>query len=427
MVYTADEPSYTAPPVNFIHHGIWRDNFEGNSSYYQRPPGYGMIYGICYLLFKDQALTALRIIQLICFFLSILLIGKIFNTLLKNEIAAILGSAFYGFIPIYSGFTAYALTEGITPFLVIWTIYSLTAESRSKHMLIFLSTAILMLVRPQLAFLPVSMLVYELIKGHYRTGLIMTTAFLPILIWQIRSISIEGKLMGIHPIYSETNISLYRPSHQAMTDLFRIWEHDGEKFHSFTAGLLKSGTVPSDQTLALIPPKFRSSVEPLALEYKRLLHDPSYGRTELFKRQERSFVFKVQRLREKLISENKVQHYVTTPLKSAKFLLTKSQLNQFIFQSTYRGNPFIEGLRILSVITIILGVFSLSYYTVRSKNEFFTVLSVAVLSYLFYLFFFQRMNEDRYLVPFLPILLIVSVQFLHDQSSYLKRIFSKNL
>lgn len=200
MVYTADEPSYTAPPVNFIHHGIWIDNFEGNSSYYQRPPGYGMIYGICYLLFKDQALTALRIIQLICFFLSILLIGKIFNTLLKNEIAAILGSAFYGFIPIYSGFTAYALTEGITPFLVIWTIYSLTSESRSKHMLIFLSTAILMLVRPQLAFLPVSMLLCELIKGHYRTGLIMITAFLPILIWQIRSISIEGKLIGIHPI-----------------------------------------------------------------------------------------------------------------------------------------------------------------------------------------------------------------------------------
>ena len=427
MVYTADEPSYTAPPVNFIHQGIWRDHFEGNSSYYQRTPGYGMIYGTCYLLFKEQAFTALRTIQLLCFFLSLLLIGKIFNSLLKNETAALMGSAFYGFIPIYSGFTAYTLTEGITPFLVIWTIYSLTSESRSKHAMVFLSTAILMLVRPQLAFLPVGMLVYQLIKGHYRTGLIMITAFLPILIWQIRSISIEGKLIGIHPIYSETNISLYRPGHEALTDLFRIWEHDGEKFHSFTGKLLKSDSVSIDQTLEMIPMKFRSSVEPLALEYSTLLHDPSYGRTELYKRKERSFVLKVQHTREKLIAENKIQYYFITPLQSAKFLLTKSQLNQFIFQSTYRGNPFIEGLRILSVVTILSGVFFLFYYAFQFKNELLTVLSVAVLSYLFYLFFFQRMNEDRYLVPFLPILLIVSVQFLKDQSSYLKRIFSKNL
>jgi hypothetical protein len=428
MVYTADEPSYTVPPVNFIHQGVWKDNFEGNSAFYQRPPGYGMIYGICYLVFREHSLLALRIIQLTCFLLSVVLIGWIINHHLKNEKIAWIGALFYGLLPMYSGFTAYVLSEGITPFLVLWTIYSFTLENRSKHLMIFISVAVLILVRPQLAFVPASLLVFNLIKGNFRNTLITIIAFTPFFIWQLRSIYIEGRLTGVHPIYSDTNISLYRPGHEAMTDLFRVWEHDGERFHSFTAKLLQSETSETmDMALELIPVKFRSTVKPLALEFYALLHDPTYGRTKEFKEKERSFVFKVEDLRNQLISENRFQYYVITPLNSAKFLLTKSQLNQFIFQSSFRNNPFVELLRFFCVLTIVSGVVLMFYYVVRFKAEMITVLSIAVLCYLFYLFFFQRMNEDRYLVPVLPILLLVSIHFFHDLFSDPKRIFSKNL
>lgn len=100
MIQTADDASYLAPPVNFIETGVWADNSVGLSRYFQRPPGYGMIYGAFYLFLGKYAFWGLKLLQILCFFFSIVMMGKLLERLSINERLLLLFMGSYAFIPL---------------------------------------------------------------------------------------------------------------------------------------------------------------------------------------------------------------------------------------------------------------------------------------------------------------------------------------
>lgn len=416
MVATADDASYLAPPKNFIDKGVWADNSEGLSRYFQRPPGYGMIFGLFHLLLRENALVALKLLQIGLYFLTLLFTGKIIHSLTSSEKWTIATSLIMAILPMYSGFMYYTLTEAITPFLLIWSVYSfLSARSIFGLTVPF---ALLLLVRPQLMIFPIILLLFAIIQKEKIKTLALSFAFIPIALWMIRSTIIAEEFQGIHPIYSDTNVSLYRPGHAAMTDLFRIWESDGETFHQTIACL--SGVKDKkdlDKCTQSIPGEFLKQTKPLIEEYHHLLQRADYAHSADFNLSEKAFVKKVQSTRKQIITHSMFTHHIATPAKSALYLLSKSQLNLNIFQDKFRGNVVMELVRWICILTINLGMLGLIIQLFRRRNKLITFLSASVLIYFFYLIYFQRMNEERYLTPLLPILLVILIMSLYDLRS----------
>lgn len=418
MIETADDASYLSPPKNFINKGVWADNSIGLSRYFQRPPGYGIIFGTLYLFLGDHAYTGLKILQVSCFFISVILLGRILAWLGLSERNSLIVTAFYAFFPIYSGFLYFSITEGISPFLMLWSLYSFISRSRTQT---FISFAAVLLVRPQLLIFPLSFLFLSLLRKDTKMIYTILLSFIPLIFWMGRNTFIAGQFVGLHPIYSDSNQSLYRPGHEALTELFRIWEYDGEHFHSIIGKVCSAGNVTEMELIRTeIPEPFRAETLPLLSEFNALYNRPDYGKTEGFKRDEQAFVSKVESVRETLIKEQSGFYYWKTPIRSAKYLLTKSQLNLFIFQDTFRGRIPMELVRVLAVLLINFGMISAFWLLLKGRNSEIRVLAFCVVAYLSYLIFFQRMNEERYLTPLLPTLLILAVCGIKSTSAILK-------
>ncbi|MFN5911379.1 MAG: hypothetical protein ACK45H_08605 [Bacteroidota bacterium] len=405
MIETADDASYLSPPKNFIVNGVWADNSVGLSRYYQRPPGYGMIFGVFYFFLGNDAFIALKVLQIICFFLSVFLLGKILRLINMTQKLTLVFTGIFALLPIYSGFIYFSITEGITPFLVIFAIYSNLSANKTQT---FVSLALILLVRPQLLFIPSLFLMLSLIRKEYKMSAIILISGIPFMFWMFRNTMIAGEFPGIHPIYSDTNQSLYRPGHRALTDLFRIWEHDGEHFHSIIHGICAAQNNEEVAQIALeVPDPFRSRVAPVLEAFNVLYQRKDYGRSIAFKQLESKFVYTVDAIRNDLRKEFKFDFYVKTPVNSAVYLLSKSQLNLFVFQETFRGSLLMELIRYLSVLIINLGAVSCVYVLFIRNHFSLRWIAAGVLTYFCYLFFFQRMNEERYLTPLLPVLLIL--------------------
>ena len=123
-----------------------------------------------------------------------------------------------------------------------------------------------------------------------------------------------------------------------------------------------------------------------------------------------SFVDETNRLTKKLKGENMIDAYLFTPLKSSFELLSKSHLNLSIFQSKWRGSPIIEFLRWLSLSVIVMSILSVIYLLFSFNYSFeLKVVAISILSTILYLIFIQRLNEERYMTPFLPLAFIILI------------------
>jgi hypothetical protein len=413
LIQTADEPSYLVPPQNWIKTGLWKDNSDGIASYVQRPPGYGMLYLVNFLVLGKTALFGLKLLQIILFFFSGLLLWRILEEfdIAKNWkwIAFVL----FLFLPSYSGFVYYSMTEGVTPFFMLWVVFeSLQSSKKKKPSLgLFMSFTFLLLIRPQLAFIPLVVFFYHLVQRQWKTSLVILLSFIPIFGWYFRTAMISGEAPSVHPIYFKTNNSMYRPTHAAMTDLYRIWEWRSDVFHTHMGIASRGDSLTIENLRKEIPTEISNSILPIlhrfgALNQYRISHFAGKEINGYFSG-EKAFMKDVKELRKKLIAENSFQYYIKTPSKSASEFLNKSYMNLYIFQATLRGNYCIEFLRIFCwfVILASIGLFFLTpFFTKLRSIEFFLFIGIA--AFLFYLVFFQRLNEERYIVPLLPVFLV---------------------
>ena len=95
-----------------------------------------------------------------------------------------------------------------------------------------------MLARPQLIVFVIVFMVYLLLKRRFKLAALSLLIFVTFTVWQVRVMSISGS-MGMHPIYSYTNHSFYRPPHEALGNLFKVWEYKSDRFHEYINKLIR--------------------------------------------------------------------------------------------------------------------------------------------------------------------------------------------
>ena len=411
LITTADEYSYFSPVDQFVQTGNWAENSLGAKAY-MRTPGYGLIYLIAKVIGGSSAFSFLKMIQILLFAGSIYLFSKILQILKLSDNLIVVGTLIFGLMPLFSGFVYYTLSEAVLPYFVLWSLYAiLKADDNQRITLnVILAVGFLLLLRPQMLILTSLFLLYFLFKRK-RIFWSVLLAFVPLFFWNIRTVYITGEWLGLNPIYSKKNNSLYREPHKEMTDLFRVWEYRGDYFHSTMALLSKDTTSLTTQTaLQTIPIQYQATVRPIFLEFQKFRHQQitvfSNKKISSYLPGEIALIKHIKLARKKLIRQNPADFYLFTPLKSFKKLMLTSMMNLLVFQETWKDQSIVLILKYSSFLLISFGFISSVLLLIKSSDPFIRISSLSVLASIFYLSFGQRFNEERYLLPYLSILLI---------------------
>jgi hypothetical protein len=419
LITTADEYSYFSPVDQFVETGIWAENSLGAKAY-MRTPGYGLIYLIAKVIGGSTAFLFLKTIQILLFAGSVYLFSKILITLKLSEKLTLVGTLIFGLMPMFSGFVYYTLSESVLPFFVLWSFYALLKanENQRNSLNVMIALGFLLLLRPQMLVLTSLFLFYFLLMRK-RIFWSVLLAFVPLFFWNIRTVYITGEWLGLNPIYSKNNNSLYREPHKEMTDLFRVWEYRGDYFHSTMAILSRDTSNTTTQSvLKTIPIQYQATVRPIFLEFQKFRHQQitAYANKKIssYLPVEKALIGNIKLARKKLIRDNPADFYLITPLKSFKKLMLTSMMNLFVFQETWKEQPIVLILKYVSFLLISLGFFSSILLLIKSSNPFIRVSALSVLASIFYLSFGQRFNEERYLLPFLSLLLIHLLVYLEQ-------------
>ena len=411
LITTADEYSYFSPVDQFVQTGNWAENSLGAKAY-MRTPGYGLIYLVAKVIGGSNAFLFLKMIQILLFAGSIYLFSKILQILKLSENLIVVGTLIFGLMPLFSGFVYYTLSESVLPFFVLWSFYALLRANENQYISlnVILAVGFLVLLRPQMLVLSSLFLLYFLFNRK-RIFWSVLLAFVPLFFWNIRTVCITGEWLGLNPIYSKNNNSLYREPHKEMTDLFRIWEYRGDYFHSTMALLSRDTTNLTTQTvLQTIPIQYQATVRPIFFEFQKFRHQQitAYSNKKIssYLPGEKALIRHIKLARKQLIRQNPADFYLLTPLKSFKKLMLTSMMNLFVFQETWKDQSIVLILKYGSFLLISLGFISSVLLLIKSSDPFIRISALSVLTSIFYLSFGQRFNEERYLVPYLSILLI---------------------
>ena len=455
-IETADDDGYIKTYDRLIEHGSFYDEDLEKYNSVIRTPGYGVSYFIFRLfLNKEKALVAQKIWQFLLFAISVYCLFFIAETLLKNRCWALITTSIYGLFPFSMGFLYYTLTESITPAILIVFIYFLikaSVEQSSKkintyYIFASLSFAYLFIVRPFLGVFGV--LIFVFLWHDYKRGKIVKLSKKIILygalsisfmvFWQVRNYSTLGKITSLHPIYQNEMPGLFRSPHKALWNLFKGWEDNGANFHQtivpFWERINNGDTTYSsiEQVINKMPEYVVEyfSKEHLNNVFKKyelaVLSQQHYYQNRLvmssdITNEEKLVVSELNALEQEFKKEFWFIYHVKTPLKVFKNLALHSNLSLYIFQSTFRGNVFMEILRWLCLM-IHLSTFTLCLiYPFINKDIKLITLGGIVLFYLFYLTYVQRGIEERYTLPLLAIALILSAYVLKNS---FKQIISK--
>ncbi|MBI2259370.1 MAG: hypothetical protein HYU67_10810 [Flavobacteriia bacterium] len=434
LITCADESSYLRPPQNWLEIGEWKDNSKSITSFFLRPPGYGLFFLTCKTIYNDNPWIILKIFQISAFFLSVFIFSRI-TTLLFSKKWAIYSSLIYGLLPCFSGFMYFTITESITPFVLLavffFNLKCIFNYKKSYLILFCLAAAYLLLLRPQLGIF-IALFHFSFIF-HLRRNIFFWSIllYLPFLFWSIRATVINKSYPGLHPIYSYTNNGMFRPSHRVLTDLYRVWEYVPENFHAVAGALTYDTTENAINTALLnVPQKFHIKIIPLLKEYQslhkyRFIHFKNYKMLNGPHKGELEFEKHIKLLQSELIKKYPIDYYLKTPLLSLWKQIKSSHLNLKIFQYDFRGEFWMEILRWACLFVVMFSViFSMLYViTIKYKNMLFFT-SLAIFIFMFYLSYIQRMNEERYITPILPIAFILSIKLV---SMYLKNIKEKKV
>ncbi len=449
MILTADDASYLVPAENYLRTGIWKDNSQGISSYVQRPPGMGFMHLVFYTISPENYPLLHKIFNLLLHVLQLYVFGLIAHILLSKG-RAVFAQVFYAILPFFWGYLFYYLTESVTPALIVFLVFGYVKyhQHPASKWIIFQAavSGILLLIRPQLIIfiLPFIYFLWSYIREkHYRKWpyflFAIVLAFGGFVMWQVRTATIVKKWTGMHPIYDVTNNTQYRPVHRSLGELYKIWEHDGEKFHSHLRLIWEYSLEDSSMlefsilnTTMSFPKKvFKyASYE----EFKYIFTEYYYVAKEIepYSRnripvpgespREKALRLKIDSLTHALKKKMWIESYITTPIHSAKFMFTKSHLNLYVFQHTYRGTVFMEITRFATVGLILMLTLLTLLQLFNKKNKPAFLLALATMAYLFYLFFVQKINEERYVFPLLPMFALMGYERLY---SWIKRFTRK--
>ncbi len=461
-VITEDDASYLNPYLRLYKNGKKNETAFDKFSSSIRPPGYGLIY---YLTLKfsgeSNALFVLKIIQCLLFSFSVFCLYELSLFFTKSHWLASLTAIIYGLLPFSIGFLYYTLTEGITPALFIISVYlmvKMTTEKEVRFQLLFLLVAgitfsILLTVRPFLVvFLPIFIVGLFINwfrqKGHkiaiLNTFLFLFISLSGIVTWQLKSKVELGKWIGLHPIYQNEIPGVFRKPHASLWELFKGWESNGAHFHEtivpFWEATMTLDTSQNqiDKVIAEIPNKVVKSIGKQELIwafklYQRaiIVQKPYFEENKLMPsyllKEELRAMKNFDRLALKFSSNNLYQYHVQTPILVAKSMIFHSNLSLHQFQHEYRGTLWMEALRLLCFGVHSLAFLLLPFAFFALNDNKIRLLILGILTYCFYLIYFQRGIEERYTLPLLPFILMIGVMTINYIIVRFKKVKNKKI
>ena len=439
MHETADDASYLRPAENFAATGTWKDNSTGASSFVQRPPLFGIVHLPFYLLFGKLAAFAQSGFFFLLHGFALFRLPAIFQHFTSRK-QSLLFSWIYALLPCFWGFLSYQITEALSPSLVILLIASIQGKRSSgigSVILLFLCCwmlrPVLVLLFPVVLWLLITKRKALVPRKHLWNFVVLVCSLVAVFSWEFRKHAYLGTWGELHPIYHESNASLYRPVHASLTNVFRTWETQPEVFHaiagSCTGGdstyrsldYLKAYT--AERAIPLKPERLYALLRQYTAANQELI--PTLSRNERLSETaaEADLRHLLDQLADSLQSAEPFRYYIQTPFRGAKEQLTKSQLNLELFQVVYRHSWWVAILRWICVLTILCSLL-LSVFALFSGDTLLRWFSAGILLFLFYLFFVQRLNEDRYLIPMLPMIFITGMSVLGKMTD--KRMASRH-
>lgn len=436
-ITTADDASYLAPVENFLDGKGWRSNTTGNAAYTTRTPGYGFLYFIFRTIFKPPvALFALVCFQILLFAIAVGFIPILCKYIGLSGIWPYIPGLTVAVLPMFSGFLSYTLTEGVTPALVIFFFVLLLKGYRGSSRFLLYASFLLgfaILVRPPLlvlsfGFLPLVFSRFSSVMAG-RVLLLFCISAAPLFLWNVHLKSITGKWAGLHPIYHADSDGLYRPIHQKIWNFHKMTGQTGVEFHRSIGTLNQSalGEKPLDaaveNVLDRLPARVfeainRDSLAIAYISYRNILGDQYQyvndgGEIHAETRAELKLGKLFNHFRKQYIETYPIHSMIAVPLKVYGNLTFHSNLSLFIFQKPWRGNPFMEILRLICFAIHSLSFLIFPIATVYFlRKPFINALTFPILIYLTYLVFVQRGIEERYTLPFLIPVFLLSVLFL---------------
>ena len=428
MHLTADDASYIQPFRNWLEIGEWKDNSVGASSFIQRPPLLGLLYGLFESAFGANVGAAWFSFTAIVQALS----GVMFYSILRNRLVNNRVTFLYLFVlfPPLFGFAGYRITESIIPFLLTYSVYAFFGYPKKNRIHQIASILLLYLTRPVLMLLILPLAVRRIYlwwptkKWNKEVVLALLISLSIVGCWEGRKMIIADSVWNPHPIYHETNESLFREPHKSMTDLFRCWEWKSEEFHHWMA-ICDAGTLEkkdSSEFLYYLNERKVGSVFqelfPLMLEFQSTQAEVKshFGSKLKLTNSEKDLVDRICDINGRFRAKNWWKVYVITPFNSMIHLVSKSQLNSQVFQKEFRGNILMESFRVL-VFIVLLALYSSIILAFFSRKRSYRQLALGAVLYAFILFWVQVLNEDRYMLPLIvigAILLPTSVRALRN-------------
>ena len=449
-ISNVDNADYLGCVVNYISGYGWRcstgpgktnNTFlepKGNGLYFRRVPGASIFIYTHYVFFgKDNYLKAIKISQLLLYSISGCLLFYILITISNSLIISYLLSIFITTIPLYSGFLYYTITESITPLLSILYVflcfYSYHKKNiKSKAIALGFAAIIIVaitLTRPMfglLSFLIIYLIVKEYIwKLNFKP--IIYISILPIMIWGswiIRNYQITNEIVVLEQSTHPNTLSRYKPEFIAFWDFCKCWGEDGANMNSylfhFYAGAMEGKTSDKDvkDVMKHIPKEIINEVGynklyNLLTRYYDIIHSQAnninqnipladhYTKDELLVSKELIAIKKAY------LANHLIYSYINIPIKYLKDIVLHSNSSSFyIFEKQTNNNialfitkTLMKIIHILAYLIIIINFFIL-------KDTFYKLIWVYTpIILLIYLSVFAQMIEQRYMLPFYPILL----------------------
>lgn len=444
-IKTADDKSYLSPVNTFIETGVWKEDQEGKGSYYKRSPGYGLFLLPHFIVFeKTKALFFIKISQ--CF-LHGLLAGGLFLSFLYfniNQKLALVFAGFFGFFPLFYGYVFYTLTEGITAFILFLLFFIYLAKPFKKHLFNFIAVCLvfsyLIITRPVLGlFILIPFGIWYKFNFHFKyslgfIGIIL--CILPYSIWMKRNAEISEESLNLHPIYDSGNKTVWRLPHQAIYELVKLYNPQPSDYHTWnkklwTAAQQKIHFNEIDDAMSIFNQQSIQLIGEDSLSYftelyfNTLIEVPAFATREKFSMDEKKVSAAFIKFSKNYSTTFWIESNIITPHSVMKQIICTSSLNLQCFWKN-NGGLFITLLRYTSaVINIFIFIIPFLGFIIDWKflKKYWAVF-IGISAYLFYLIYFQRGIENRYVYPLFPLLYCLTVILLYKQ--YLKLFKSRN-
>jgi len=440
-VITSDDISYLRPAINLIEQGELKDNTPGAGSCLVRSPGYSLIISTLIVFFgQKKMLLSLIWFQLLLFSFSVYLFYLIAEQLLTDKRIVAVVSIVFGVSGMASGFLFYTLTEGVTPALVISLCYLLirakNCNQRNLKFRYYLITALifsfLFITRPVLGIYAFPILIYLLLdyrnsisRNWLKISLLLTIMFGAMIILQIRNYIKTGQYTGLYPIYyPENSMTCFRPTHQAWWEFCKSWGMTGQEFHSLIVPIWNKTISDENSTkevanlINAIPSYAKQFLGRESIEQALVLYLESIRFQKEFYNKAIAMPKEIPEIEIKCINAiNALTHsfrekfwfqfHIIAPIKVFKNLAFHSNLSLYIFQKTFRNNPFMEIYRWLCFL-LHTAAFLLLFFGIFTHKSFDTkvLFTLTSLIYVFYLVYVQRGIEERYTLPILGAVLL---------------------